>query len=70
MLRIIVKTNQKKENITKSEGRYYVSVKAPAQDNKANLAIIKLFKKKLNLNVRIVKGLKTKEKVLKVIDCN
>ena len=43
-----------------------IDIKAPAQDNKANREIIKFFKKLTKKKVTIAKGLKTKEKLLKI----
>jgi len=47
-------------------GRHKISIKEKAEDNKANLALVKFFKKKFGLNVRIVSGLKSREKLLEV----
>ncbi len=65
--KIKVKTNAKKSEIIKKEGFYEVYVKEKPEKGKANLEIIKLFKKKLKMDVRIVSGLTSKEKVLESI---
>ena len=45
-INLIVKTNQKKTEITKQDGdTYYLNVKAEPEKGKANLEIIKFFSK-------------------------
>jgi len=43
-----------------------VNIKAKAEQNKANIEIIKFFSKLLKKRVRIIKGLKSREKILNV----
>ncbi len=43
-------------------------LKSPPEKNKANLELIKFFKKELHLNVEIISGLKSREKVLRIKD--
>ena len=65
---IIVKPNSKKtEFIGESNGKYRVNIKEKAMDGKANLALVKFFKKELGINVRIKSGLKNREKVLEKV---
>jgi len=69
VFKIIVKANSAKNEIVKFDyGRkaYRVNIKEKAEDNKANIEIIKFFSKLLKKKVKIIKGLKSKEKVLKV----
>lgn len=67
--RIKVRTNcSKTEVVGKEGGVYRVNVKAAPEKGKANLEIIKLFSKLLKKEVRIIKGFKSKEKVLKVVN--
>ncbi len=47
-----------------AKNAYRVKIKAPAQDNKANIAIIKFFSKLSGKKVRIIRGLKSKLKTL------
>ncbi len=68
-LKIIVKPNSAKNKIVKfdnSKGAYRVEIKEKAEDNKANIEIVKFFSKLLKKKVRILKGLKSKEKILKI----
>ena len=62
-----VKPNSGKEEIEKiSEGEYKVSLKSAAVDNKANIELIKIFKKYLGKDIRIIKGLKSRNKMIEV----
>lgn len=67
--KIIVKTNSSKNQIMgydTDRGAYRVSIKSKPENNRANIEIIKFFSRLLNNKVRIIKGLKNKEKVLKI----
>ena len=66
MINVNVKTNAKEDKIELADGIYKVSLKAKAKNNEANISLIKLFKKKLKMNVRIVKGLRSKRKRLEL----
>jgi len=66
-LKIRVNANTNKNEIIcydKNRNALKVNIKCPAQDNKANIEIIKFFSKKLNKKVRIKSGLTSKEKLL------
>lgn len=68
-INIIVKTNSKKSEIREfdqEKNAYKVLVKAQPKENKANKEIIKLFHKKYKQPVRIIHGLKGKEKILEI----
>ena len=67
--KIIVKPNSSKNEILsydKEKNAYRVNIKAKPKDNKANIEIIKFFSKLLKKKVRIIKGVKSKEKLIKV----
>ena len=67
--KIIVKTNTKKNEVLgydKIKEAYRISIKEKAEDNRANKEIIKFLSKLLKKKVRIVSGLKSKEKILEV----
>lgn len=68
IINIIVKTNSGKKDIVKENNKFKVFIKALPEKGAANREIIKIFKKKLKKNVRIIRGFKSKEKVLEVID--
>ena len=59
-----VKTNQSKFSIEKGEV-WIISCKAPGEKNKANIEIIKELSKKYK-KVRIIKGLKSRKKIIEV----
>ena len=67
--KIIVKPNSAKNEIIKydeNKKAYRVDIKEKAEDNKANKEIIKFFYKLLKKKVSIIKGLKSREKILKI----
>jgi len=64
-MEIRVKPNSKKTEIIEDENGVIVKIKSPADKNKANLEIIKLFSKLTKKRVSIVRGLKSKKKLLK-----
>ncbi|MBI5388947.1 YggU family protein [Candidatus Woesearchaeota archaeon] len=66
---VLVKPNAKKTEILGwDEGRQAlrVAVAAPPEDNRANLELIKFFSRLLKKEVRIVSGLTSKKKILRV----
>lgn len=66
-LKVLVKPNAKKDEILGWEDDVlHVAVSAPAQDNKANIAVLKLLKKLSKKRISFVSGLKSREKVLLV----
>ena len=69
-IKVKVKPNSGKQEVVKvDEGEYVVSLKKPAQDNKANIELIKLLGKELNVgskNIKIIKGLKSKNKIIEI----
>ena len=68
IIQVKVKSNQPETKITKQENNIlYIDIKTKPEDNKANIELIKFFKKELNKDVKIIKGLTSKNKILKVI---
>jgi len=66
-IKIKVKTNAKASEILGiKDDVYQVNVKSMPIDGKANKEIIKIFHKKFKKQVKIIKGLKGKEKVLEI----
>jgi len=65
IINVKVKPNSKESRIVKENNSYIAFLKSPAEDNKANIELTKLIKKKFG-NGRIIKGLKSKEKVVLV----
>lgn len=68
-IKIIVKTKSKNSKILgfdEEKKAYIVNVKSQPIEGKANKEIIKLFHKKFKKPIRIVSGLKSKEKILEI----
>ena len=52
--------------ISEKEGKIKLYLKSPAEENKANLEIIKEFEKLFGKPVRIISGLKSKKKKIEL----
>jgi uncharacterized protein (TIGR00251 family) len=61
-----VHTNSSQEKIQKSDKGYEVWVKEKPIEGKANEKIVKLFKKKLKKNIKIISGLRSNNKIIEV----
>jgi len=71
IINIKVKTSSNKQEIKKiSNNNYTALLKNPAQDNKANLELLKILKKHFKKDIKIIKGLKSKNKVIKIKNAN
>jgi len=67
IIKVKVKSQSGKQEIKKiSEKEYIISLKKPAEDNKANIELIKFLGKYFNKNINIIKGLKSKNKIVKI----
>lgn len=69
-LKIVVKANSNKNEILGFESvknGVRVTIKEPADKNKANKEIVKFFSKLLKKQVRIKSGLTSKEKILEIL---
>ena len=68
-LKIIVKPNARDNEIISFDSErdaLRVSIAAPAEDNKANIEVVKFFSKLLKKKVKIKSGLRSKEKLLEI----
>lgn len=68
--KVIVKTSAKESKITsynKETNTYNVELKAKPIEGQANKELIKLFKKSLNLRVKISSGLTSKTKICSTV---
>lgn len=66
-IKIIVKPNSNKNKIIsydRDKNELKIEISAPAEDNKANIEIIKFFRKLTGKNVRIKSGLTSKKKLI------
>ena len=71
ILKIKVKPHSGKQEVIKiSDEEYVVSLKKPAEDNKANIELIKLMRKYLKKDINIIKGLKSRNKIIEVKNAN
>ncbi|MBS3151596.1 DUF167 domain-containing protein [Candidatus Woesearchaeota archaeon] len=67
-IKVVVKPNSKKQRIEFLEDFCKVDVKERAENNKANLAVIKILSKYFKKQVYIKSGLKSKIKIIDVCD--
>ncbi|MCD4666753.1 DUF167 domain-containing protein [archaeon] len=63
-LEVKVKPNCSKNEIILKNNQYVVSIKAKPEYNKANIELIKFISKLTGKQIRIIKGLKSRIKVL------
>ena len=69
--KVIVKPNSKEnklEYFDKGGNAYRISIRAKPEDNKANIEIIKFLSKLLKKKVKIISGLKSREKIIEIAD--
>ena len=67
IIKIKVKPNSRTQEIIKiGENEYKIALKEKAEDNEANIELLKLLKRYFGKEVRIVKGVKSKNKVVEV----
>ncbi|OGJ21495.1 hypothetical protein A3K73_00845 [Candidatus Pacearchaeota archaeon RBG_13_36_9] len=67
IIEIRAKPGAKKEELEKvSEGKYTASLKEKAEDNKANFELLRLLKKHFGKEIKMVKGLKSRNKIARV----
>ena len=69
IINVILKPNSSKNQIKEFDSErnaYRIEIKAPAEDNKANIQLIKFLSKALKKDVKIIKGFKSREKLIKI----
>jgi uncharacterized protein (TIGR00251 family) len=59
--------NAGRDEVSEKDGILVVSVRAPAEDNRANVAVMKLLKKHFGREVRLVSGHRSKKKLIEVL---
>ena len=64
LIKVKVIPNSKKETIKEEHGILKIHLTSVPEKNKANAELVKFFKKKFGLNVEIISGQKSREKVL------
>lgn len=68
MFRVVVRPNAKKSEVLGFDGArqaYRVAIAAPAEDNRANLELVKFLSKEMGRKVRVVSGLRGRLKTIK-----
>lgn len=68
-VQVKVKTNSKEEKVEFVDDTYIISTKSPAKENKANIAVISLLSKYLDISkskITIKRGLKSKNKIVEI----
>ena len=66
LIRIKVKPGAKENKVVEKEGEYIVYVKAAPQRGEANREVEKVLEKFFGKEVRIIKGHKSRNKIVKV----
>lgn len=64
---IEVKTNCGKNNLIIKEGKYFLELNAKPKNNEANLELIKFFSKEFKVRVKIIRGARSKMKLIGVV---
>ena len=67
-MKIKVKSHSGRQEIEKKENYYLVHLKSPAEDNKANIELLKLLKKYLGKKARIKSGFTSRNKLVEITD--
>ena len=62
-----VKTNCNRNNLFVKEGKYFLELNAKPKNNEANMELIKFFSKEFKIKVKIIRGLKSKNKLIDVV---
>jgi len=68
-VKVILKPNSSKNKIVKFDSErnaYIVEIKAPAYNNKANIELVKFLSRFLKKDVKIIRGFKSREKLLRI----
>lgn len=69
IFKVIVKPNSRKNKIIgfdESKKAYIISIKEKAEDNKANIELIRFLSKVLGRKARIKSGLRSREKIIEI----
>jgi len=67
-IEVIVKPNSKSNNLCWDEQKQLLKldIKAPAENNKANIELIRFLRKLLKKDIKIISGLKNKRKIIQI----
>lgn len=69
IIQVKVYSSSGREEILKTTDKdYKVYLKKPAEDNKANVELVKLLKRHFKSEVKIIKGLTSRNKIIDVLE--
>ena len=66
-IEVKVKTNCGRNNLVVKEGKYFLELNAKPKNNEANVELIKFFSKKFKVKVKIIKGIRSRIKIIDVV---
>ena len=66
-IEVKVKTNCGKNKIILKEDKYFVELNAKPKNNEANIELIKFLSKEFKKKLRVVRGLKSRKKLIDVV---
>ena len=70
IIKVKVKPNSKKKEIKNiSNDEYIINLKEKAEDNKANIELLKLLKKHFKVDfkhIKIIKGMRSRDKIVEI----
>ena len=69
--KVVIKQNSSKNEIVgydNDKKAYKINIKEKAEDNKANKGLIKFLSKELGKRVKIKSGLRSREKIIELLD--
>ena len=66
-IEVKVKTNCGKNKIILKNDKYFVELNAKPKNNEANIELIKFLSKEFKKRLRIVRGLKSRKKLIDVV---
>ena len=66
-IEVKVKTNCSRNNLVVKEGKYFLELNAKPKNNEANVELIKFFSKEFKVKVRIIRGFKSRTKLIDVV---
>lgn len=67
-IKVLVKPNSSQQKIVKvGDNEYYIWLNEKPVENKANLELVKLFKKEFNKPVKIKSGFNSRRKIIEIL---
>jgi len=71
IINVKVNPNKKEQSINEQEGCYIINLTSPAEDNKANIELIKMLAEHFNtnqMNIRIKHGKNSRKKLVEIVE--